>query len=79
MIKKTKAGIGSSLLSSAFEYIAHRILRNGGKFELDEYIDQNYDDQDAKVNLPRKNIPLFFNKSKIGEIQNNKYYQPREN
>ena len=66
-------------MGSVFEYMAHRILQNGGKLESDDYIDPNYDDQDTKVNLPRQDIPLFFNKSKIGEIQNNKYYQPREN
>ncbi|RHZ85356.1 hypothetical protein Glove_66g167 [Diversispora epigaea] len=79
LLEKTKAGTGSPLLGSSFEYMAHRILQNGGNFDvrpLEEYNIENYDDPLAKVNLPQQPLPLYFDKNTIDKIENNKYYQP---
>ncbi|CAI2176087.1 16262_t:CDS:2 [Funneliformis geosporum] len=87
LLEQTKAGTGNSLLGSAFEYIAHKILRNGGKFDvrpLDEYKEvfdeYNNDkvDPDAIVNLPKQELTLYFNKTNIDVIKDNEYYQPWE-
>ncbi|RHZ81442.1 hypothetical protein Glove_120g113 [Diversispora epigaea] len=79
LLEKIKAGTSSPLLGSSFEYIAHRILQNGGNFDvrpLEEYDIKNYDDLLAKVNLLQQSLPLYFDKNTIDKIENNKYYQP---
>ncbi|GBC06602.1 hypothetical protein RclHR1_06950008 [Rhizophagus clarus] len=76
-----KAGTGNSLLGNAFEYIAHKMLRNGGNFEvrpLDEYSKENIDDPAAKVNLSQQNLPLYFKSSSIDKIKDGMYYQAWE-
>ena len=80
-LEKTKAGMGNPLLGSAFEYIAHKILRNGGNFDvrpLVKYSEDNNNDPKAKVNLCQQNVPLYFSKAKIDEIKNGICYQPRD-
>ncbi|CAB4441894.1 unnamed protein product [Rhizophagus irregularis] len=83
--EQIKAGEGSPLLGSAFEYIAHKILRNGGKFDvrpLDEYDNDDDDDDDddanAKVDLVRQDQLLYFNKKNINVIRDGVYFQPQE-
>ncbi|CAB5394212.1 unnamed protein product [Rhizophagus irregularis] len=81
LLEKTKAGTGNSLLGSVFEYIAHRTLWNGGKFDvrpLDKYEDNNNYDSDAIVNLPKQDLPLYFHKTRIDVIEDGVYYQPQE-
>lgn len=78
LLEQTMAGIGSSLLGISFEYMAHKILRNGGNFDvrpLDEY--SNYD-PDAIIDLPKQSISLYFKKKKVDEINDGMYYQAWE-
>ncbi|CAG8520837.1 2628_t:CDS:2 [Funneliformis caledonium] len=81
LVAQIRAGIGSSLLDSCFEYIAHRILRKGGHFDvrpLDPYLNRNYKDSNAVVNLSLQNEILKFNKNSIDSIESQKYYQPKK-
>jgi hypothetical protein len=81
LLEQTKAGIGSSLLGISFEYMAHKILRNGGNFDvrpLDKYSDGDNNDPGAIIDLPQQNISLYFKKKKVDEIKDGMYYQAWE-
>ncbi|GES82570.1 crinkler (CRN) family protein, putative [Rhizophagus clarus] len=81
LLVQIKAGTGNPLLGNTFESVAHKMLRNGGNFDvrpLDEYDDGNNDDPDAKVNLPQQNVPFYFRKNTVGVIKDGTYYQAWE-
>ncbi|GES98289.1 hypothetical protein GLOIN_2v1847979 [Rhizophagus clarus] len=81
LLEKTKAGTGNPLLGIVYEYMAHKILLNGGNFDvrpLEEYAVEDYDDPDAKVNLSKQDGAIMFTKKKTGSIVNGKYCQPIE-
>ncbi|EXX62053.1 hypothetical protein RhiirA5_395628 [Rhizophagus irregularis] len=81
LLEKTKADTGNTLLGTSFEYLAHRILRNGGKFDirpLDKYSGEVSSDPDAVVDLHTQDEQLYFSKNNIDVIENKMYYQPTE-
>jgi hypothetical protein len=74
-------GTGNPLLGIVYEYMAHRILLNGGNFDvrpLDNYVEKDYDDPDARVNLSKQDGAIMFTKKNTGSIVDGKYCQPVE-